>query len=112
MKHTKTLVLLAALAVAAGGALAQQKMEGMKDMPMAGAAQGEAHHASGTVKKLDLSKGMVTLAHGPVASLDWPAMTMGFKVKDKALFDKFAVGKQVEFDFVKEGAGFTVTAVR
>jgi Cu(I)/Ag(I) efflux system protein CusF len=111
MKYMNTVALLAALTLAAGGALAQQ-MQGMKDMPMAGAAQGQAHHASGTVKKVDAAKGMVTLAHGPVASLDWPAMTMGFKVRDKALFDQLAVGRTVEFDFVKDGAGFTVTAVR
>ena len=29
--------------------------------------------------------GAVTIAHGPVASLKWPGMTMDFKVKDPAL---------------------------
>lgn len=111
MKNGNALVLAVMLALASGGALAQHKMADMKDMPMP-AAQGQAHHASGTVKKLDAAKGMVTLAHGPVKSLDWPAMTMGFKVKDKALFDKLGVGSQVEFEFVREGGGYLVTGVR
>ncbi|MBI1907268.1 MAG: copper-binding protein [Rhodocyclales bacterium] len=124
MKHITKLALSVALTLGAGGALAQQKMEDMKGMPMGGdkampmkdipmgATQGQVHHANGTVKKVDAVNGMVTLAHGPVASLEWPAMTMGFKVKDKALLDKLAVGAQVAFDFVKEGAGYVVTAVR
>ncbi len=123
MKNGKAVTLVVALTLGAGSAFAQQKMEGMqgmdmgggqgmpmKDMPMG--AEGLTHHAIGTVKKVDAAKGMVTLAHGPVESLAWPSMTMGFKVKDKALLDKLAVGRQVEFDFVKEGAGYVVTAVR
>jgi Cu(I)/Ag(I) efflux system protein CusF len=39
-------------------------------------------------------------------------MTMGFAVKDKALLDKLAVGKKVEFEFVKEGKGYAVTGVK
>ena len=123
MKHSMTFALVVALAVAAGTAVAQQStgdMKGMdmpmkdmpmKDMPM-GAAQGQVHHASGTVKKIDATKGAVTFAHGPVESLDWPSMTMDFRLKDKALLDKLAVGKQVEFEFVKKGAAYVVTAVR
>src|SRR5574338_818794 len=126
MKHSKTYTTaIIALTLAAGSALAQQSMGSakatnmgsgqpmpMKDMPMGTSAQGQTHHATGTVKKIDAVEGMVTFAHGPVATLGWPAMTMGFKVKDKALIDRLAVGKQVEFDFTKEGAGFIVTAVR
>jgi len=37
---------------------------------------------------------------------------MGFAVKDRALLDKLAVGKQVEFEFVKAGKGYTVTSVK
>jgi Cu(I)/Ag(I) efflux system protein CusF len=84
----------------------------MKDMQMGTSVQGQTHHASGTVKKVDAAKGSVTFAHGPVKSLNWPAMTMGFRVKDKTLLDKLAVGKQAEFEFVQEGSNYVVTAVR
>ena len=107
------------LALGTGGVLAQQKMGDMpmkdmpmKDMPMGGPSQGQIHQASGMVKKIDAVKGTVTFAHGPVSSLDWPAMTMGFRVKDKALLERLVVGKEVVFEFVKEGAAYVVTEVR
>jgi Cu(I)/Ag(I) efflux system protein CusF len=84
----------------------------MKDMPTGANSQDRRHHASGTVKKLDASVGTVTFAHGPVKSLNWPAMTMNFRVEDKALLDKLAVGKQAEFEFVQEGSDYLVIAVR
>jgi Cu(I)/Ag(I) efflux system protein CusF len=71
-----------------------------------------AHAAAGVVKKVDAKAGLVTLAHEPVKSLSWPAMTMGFQVKDQALFDKLAVGKKVDFDFEPGSKGYVVTAVR
>ena len=70
------------------------------------------HQATGTVKKVDPAKGVVTLAHEPVKSLKWPAMTMGFTVKDKALLDKLQPGKKVEFEFVQQGKDYVVTGVK
>ena len=84
----------------------------MKDMPMGTPSQGQPHQAGGSVKKLDAAKGTVTFAHGPVKSVNWPAMTMGFRVKDKALLERPDVGKEVEFEFVQQGADYVVTAVR
>jgi Cu(I)/Ag(I) efflux system protein CusF len=43
------------------------------------------------------------LSHEPVKSLNWPAMTMGFKVRDKALFEKLTKGRKVEVEFVQSG---------
>tara|TARA_R110001599_G_scaffold353676_1_gene595001 strand:+ start:23590 stop:23949 length:360 start_codon:yes stop_codon:yes gene_type:complete len=89
----------------------------MKDMGMGKMAQDTAlkamsHQATGVVKALDLVKGTVKLAHGPVKSLEWPAMTMRFAVKDKALFDKLAVGQEVTVEIVKQGVDYVVTAVK
>ena len=87
------------------------------DMPMGKDAQGATdkaavHHASGVVKAMDTAKGTVTLAHGPVATLNWPAMTMTFKVKEPGLLDKFAADKKVDVEFMQEGADYVVTAVK
>ena len=71
-----------------------------------------AHQATGVVKKVDAKAGTVTLAHDPVKSLKWPAMTMGFQVKDKMLLDKLAVGKKVEFEFVQHGKDYVITSVK
>ena len=71
-----------------------------------------AHTATGVVKKVDAKTGTVTLAHDPVKSLNWSAMTMGFTVKDKMLLDKLAVGKKVEFEFVQQGKDYVITSVK
>ena len=109
--------LVAALALAFGGAAqAQSGMKGMdmKDMPMKGMdrkdTSGTVHKASGVVTKVDKDK--VTIQHGPVASINWPSMTMAFKVKDKALMDKLTKDKKVDFEFRQEGSDYVVTAVK
>ena len=118
------LLLAAALAAAFGIAHAQSGMKGMEmkdgDMGMKGmemkkdkkAAAGTVHKASGKVTKVDQAKGTVTVAHGPVASLNWPSMTMAFKVKDKAMLDKVKSGSQVEFSFVQSGNDDTITEIK
>ena len=94
----------------------------MKDMDMKGMdmkgtetgkkAQDTVHKAVGVVKKTDPAKGTVTLAHEPIKSLNWSAMTMSFVVKDKALFDKLAADKKVEFEFVQQGKDYLITVVK
>jgi Cu(I)/Ag(I) efflux system periplasmic protein CusF len=75
-------------------------------------AQGEVHKGMGVVKKVDPAKGTVTLAHETIKSLGWPAMTMSFTIRDKALFNNLAVDKKVEFDLVQEGKDYVIIAVR
>ena len=109
------LATVAALIVPAGLALAQYgDMKGMdmKSMPMEKKAKATVHKAAGVVKKVDPTKGAVTLAHGPVKSLNWSAMTMTFMVKDKMLLDKLAVDKKVEFEFVQQGTDYVVTSAK
>ena len=70
------------------------------------------YQASAMVKGIDGATGKVMLAHEAVKSLNWPAMTMGFKVKEKALFDKLAVGKQVNVEFRKDGMDYVIVSVK
>jgi Cu(I)/Ag(I) efflux system protein CusF len=44
--------------------------------------------------------------------MNWPAMTMTFKVKDKALLQKVKQGEKVNFEFVQQGKDYVVTAVK
>jgi len=115
MKKTRLHPFMLALVLPAAAALAQQKMDDMKPMDTtmkpAAAAQ-MTHKAVGTVKKFDAKAGYVTLAHGPVNSMNWPPMTMSFKVKDKVLFDKLANGSKVEFEFVQEGKDYVLKSVK
>ena len=98
--------LLAALLVltVAGAAHAQPGMDMKKDV------KGTAHTATGVVTRVDRDK--VTIRHEPVQSLNWPAMTMAFGVKDKGILDKVAKGKKVEFEFVQQGKQYVITSVR
>lgn len=122
---TLTLVLsTAGLAIAQSSSMKDMPMDSkshsnMKDMEMDmgkknqnASQKGETHKASATVKAVNPAKGTVTLAHEPVKSLKWPAMTMGFAVKDKTLFDKLAVGEKVQVEFVQQGSEYVVSAVK
>lgn len=89
----------------------------MKGMDMGKPAQGKAtkvvtHQATAVVKSVDPAKGTVTLAHRPVETLNWPAMTMAFKVKNKTLLDKLAMNKDVMVEFVQQGADYVITSVK
>ena len=75
-------------------------------------SQAKTHKGTGTVTKVDPTGSKVTIAHGPVQTLKWPAMTMTFGVKDKALLGKLSSGKKVEFEFVKQGSEYVITSAR
>jgi Cu(I)/Ag(I) efflux system protein CusF len=113
MKKAFAAPLALATILSSAAALAQHhNMDDMKGMDMGAKPAAATHHASGVVKSVDAGAGVVTLAHDPVKTLNWPAMTMKFQVKDKALLDKLAVGKTVDFDFEQSGKGYVVTSVK
>lgn len=96
-------------------------MQGCKDMMKENTAdskvhgtskEGTVHKTSGVVKAVDPANGKVTLAHDQVKTLNWPAMTMTFGVKDKSLLDKLAVGKKVDVEFTQQGSNYVVSAVK
>src|SRR5690606_29580121 len=55
------------------------------------------HRATGRVEALQ--PGSVTLSHGPVPALGWPAMTMPFVLSQAARPSGLAVGDRVQFAF-------------
>ena len=80
--------------------------------PLLVGAQGPVHKATGVVTNVDRAGGKVTLKHDPVKSLNWPAMSMAFDVKDKAMLDKLAKDKKVEFEFVQQGRQYVITSIK
>jgi len=75
-----------------------------------GAAAG--HHAEGTVEEVDSKTGTVSLAHGPIASLKWPAMTMEFKAANASLLKALKPGSKVAVEFVERQPGeWVITSV-
>lgn len=87
-------------------------MMNAKDGKQQSKGKAMTHQTTAVVKSVDTTNGKVTLAHDPVKSLNWPAMTMGFAVKDKMLLDQFAVGKKVNVEFIQQGSDYLVTAVK
>ena len=63
------------------------------------------HRGEGTVEAVDPANASVTLAHGPIASLKWPAMSMDFKVKDAALLRTLKPGQKIAFETVAGAPG-------
>lgn len=88
-----------------------QGME-MKSMDMNGKGATQSHKGIGVVKTVNKADGVVTLSHEPIKSLNWPAMTMGFKVKDQMLIDKIKPGDKVEFTLVQMGKDYVITSIK
>jgi len=80
--------------------------------PLVQHAAGAGHRASGTVDSLDGGAGTISLAHGAIASLRWPAMTMEFKVANGSLLAGLKPGAKVDFEFVERQPGeWVVTSI-
>ena len=66
--------------------------------------------ASGVVEAVDPAAKTVTIAHGPVAALQWPAMTMTFQAPNVDL-SSIQQGDQVSFEFTSIRMDGTITAI-
>ncbi len=81
---------------------------GGQGSPASGAlprASGAGHLAEGAIDGLDPEAGMISINHGPVASLQWSPMTMEFKVANAALLKGLKPGAAVAFEFVERQPG-------
>jgi Cu(I)/Ag(I) efflux system protein CusF len=95
--------------LAAAPALGQQDMSNMAGMTPSAPATPSAE-ATGVVKRVNAKAGSVTLHHGPIAALGWPAMTMTFKA-DPALLKGVKSGQTVRFTVKPSGEGGEITAI-
>ena len=83
-------------------------LSGLTAAPEAGAKPARtsvSHQATGTLEAIDLRGGIVTVTHGPVASLKWPAMTMDFVLANPSLVDKIKPGSAIAIEFVERKPG-------
>jgi Cu/Ag efflux protein CusF len=74
-------------------------------MPMDGKAVTETHQGKGTINSLNVKAGKINLSHEPIASLDWPGMTMDFEVQDKASLNKLKPGQKITFKLIEVRKG-------
>ena len=82
-----------------------------KDKGTAVTAPDTGQLADGEVRKVDKDAKKLTIRHGPLPSLDMPAMTMVFQVKDPALLDQVKAGDKIRFSAEKIGGQFTVIRI-
>lgn len=83
----------------------------MGDAPSSGSPpEAPLHHGQGRVERI--GKDEVTISHGPISSLQWGAMTMGFKTPPAGLPRNVGVGDRVAFDIKPRGdGGFEIVAI-
>ncbi|KAA8999882.1 copper-binding protein [Affinibrenneria salicis] len=53
----------------------------------------------------------VTLAHAPLPALNWPAMTMAFRLPESPVFTPLAEGTAVNFRFSQSENGYTLLSI-
>ena len=64
--------------------------------------------ADGVVQQVKPEEGKIKISHEPIPALGWPAMTMYFRVKDKAVLEGIAAGDKVRFDLEKGATGLVI----
>ncbi|WP_135209762.1 copper-binding protein [Vitreimonas flagellata] len=65
---------------------------------------------AGTVTQVDAAAGTITINHGAIEAISWPAMTMQFTAENPAILRGVAVGDHVRFE-LKSAAENTVVVV-
>lgn len=86
-------------------------MQGMSNKQGGTQASTTIADGVGVVKGIDHQAGAVTIKHGPIAALHWPAMTMAFKANSPALLDKITVGETVKFKLMQRDGVVHLTAI-
>jgi len=66
---------------------------------------------AGVITAVDAAAGTVTINHGAIGEVGWPAMTMNFKASP-AVVQQAGVGDHVQFDLTVQGNAAEVTAMR
>ncbi len=70
--------------------------------------------STAVVKEVDPTKGTVTLSHGPIPAMQWPAMTMGFKLRDPKAAQSLKPGAEVSFELKRqpEGDDYVIESIK
>jgi Cu/Ag efflux protein CusF len=97
----KTLILILVLTVATTNgithAATQEHDMPQHEMAMPHVASQTRHEGTGLIKDVNAKSGKVLLAHEPIPSLHWPAMTMWFELQG-ALPSGVKIGDPVRFE--------------
>lgn len=111
MKKRFVLIALSTATIAACGGAGPS---GGPETPAPSAARPEATTESrgvGVVESVDRANRRVTIAHEPIESLGWPAMTMGFAVSRPELLENVTAGQRIEFTLEGSDMSAVVTSI-
>lgn len=100
-----------ALAVAACGEAATTSQN---QQPGGGAdtkTENDQRVHSGQGNVTSVAGDQVSIAHGPIETLGWPAMTMTFRAESPQLVEGIAVGDSVAFQFRQSGGRSVLTSI-
>ena len=64
--------------------------------------------ARGVVLQIDQSNATIKINHDPIAALNWPRMTMPFRLKERSLTAKIKEDDIVEFFLEKEASDYVI----
>ena len=67
-----------------------------------------APQGTGTIRSMEPGRGRVTIDHGPIAGLGWPAMTMTFALADREMLRGLRRGDQVSFRLRRQGDSYVI----
>ncbi len=76
------------------------------------APAGRTGAGTGTITGVDAKAGTVSIKHGAIAAIGWPAMTMTFKASPPSLLKGLRAGQRVAFTAKARGMAAEVTAIR
>lgn len=88
-----------------------QSGNGSVEAGPAGAAEPAGEVYSGTGDITDISGNKVTISHGPIAGIGWPAMTMAFSAGSPEMLQGLNVGDPVSFQFQKAGSDYVIASI-
>ncbi|MFO8024380.1 efflux RND transporter periplasmic adaptor subunit [Thiohalophilus sp.] len=67
---------------------------------------------TGVLHELEPDENSVNMTHAPIPEIDWPEMTMDFKVNPNVELEAFSPDDKVEFDLEKGDDGYVIKAMR
>lgn len=106
----KNALILIALPVALLGCQKKAEAPANPMTNMAMSAETKMGSGTGKVTAIDKVAGKVTLDHGAIPAVGWPAMTMAFSATPELLHG-LSVGDKVNFDVTVTDSSGTVTKI-
>lgn len=80
------------------------------DSGPAASQAGQVYSAAGKVAAI--TGDQVTIAHGPVEGIGWPAMTMTFRAGSADMTRGVSAGDEVSFAFRQDGSAYVLTLLQ